>query len=393
MSQAQVYNRAGFPFRHGQAFQQIADESDRIIVSRCAQQIGVQLLEESYASKGYGIKAKSCDWGPFAGFAMAHFQYSKFATGQTPYEKQIGFFKESGHTGFQNEHVHLEMARPDVLRVTTRRLEFLIRQHKISVAPGIGHGAVVSCRGPFGPIAFQLALLQGSEACWAFLHYSAPPPPLQPLARASAARGAKGVDAPSTWQHLTFVKGMVNLLPEDRNLTDPAKNCVAGDYDLWGVFPRKGSSMAKHGMDRQVPIFAGVNPNASKGIRDRVAALQADARNRAPERTQVKTVGGQREEFKYKEDPELGNISPLVMDTMHKLNRRIQKGGYRGGRMVHHNDDLGNPFRNDVERDLIAFIPHDRAYFITNASYYSFIRPFEATYAVYDNQAIWGRRA
>ena len=55
-----------------------------------------------------------------------------------------------------------------------------------------------------------------------------------------------------------------------------AKNCVAGDYDLWGVFPRKGSSMARHGMDRQARIFAGVNPTASRGIQQRVAALQQD---------------------------------------------------------------------------------------------------------------------
>lgn len=391
MSEAQVYRRAGFPFLHGRAFQEVADESDRIIVSRCAQEIGVQLLEENYASKGYGIKAKSCNWGPFAGFAMAHFQYSKFETGQARYEKQIKFFKDSGHTGFENEHIHLEMARPEVLRVTTRRLEFLIRQGKIRVSPDISHGAVVSCNGPFGPIAFRLVLMQGSEACWAFLHYSEPPEALRPLALQK--QGAKGVDDSSTWNRLTFVKGMVNLLPEDRNLTDPAKNCVAGDYDLWGVFPRKGSSMARHGLDRQVPIFAGVNPKANQGIKDRVAALQADARNRAPERTHVKIVGGQREEFKYKEDPEFGNISPLVMDTMHKLNRRIKEKGYRGGRMVHHNDDLGNPFRDDIEKDLIAFIPHDQAYFITDAAYYAFIRPYELNYVIYDNWAIWGKRA
>jgi len=186
---------------------------------------------------------------------------------------------------------------------------------------------------------------------------------------------------------------MVNLLPEDRNLSDPAKNCAAGDYDLWGVFPRKASSMAKHGMERQGRIFAGVNPTASKGIKDRVAALQQDTLNRAPERTHVKMVQGQKQEFKYKEDPELGNVSPLLMDTMHKLNRRIKAKGYRGGRMVHHNDDMGNPFRSDVEKQLIAFIPRDRAYFIDNAQYYAFIKPYQEDYAVYDNWAIWGKRA
>ena len=391
MHVSEVYRKAGFPHTHGQAFQEIANEFDRIIVSRCAQEIGIQLLEENYASKGFGIKAKSCDWGPFAGFAMGHFQYSKFETGEERYRKQINFFKSSGHTGFENEHIHLEMAKPEVLRLTTRRLNFLLRRRKITITPGIGDGAVLSCAGPFGQLALRLVLMPGSsDACWGFLHYSAPSQELQKLALNN--QKTVGVDSSKDWNKLTFVKGMVNLLPEDRNLGDPAKNCVAGDYDLWGVFPRKGSSMAMHGMDRQSRIFAGANPNASQGIQKRVAALQQDTLSRAPERTHVKIIDGQRQEFKYKEDPELGNVSPLLMDTMHKLNRRIKEKGYRGGRMVHHNDDMGNPFRSDVEKDLIAFVPKDRAYFITNAAYYDFIRPYQDQYAVYDNWAIWGKR-
>ena len=375
MNVIEVYRKAGFPRSHGQAFQEVANESDRIIVSRCAQEIGISLLEENYASKGFGIKAKSCDWGPFAGFAMGHFQYSKFETGEERYRKQINFFKSSGHTGFENEQVHLEMAKPEVLRLTTNRLNFLIRQKKISVSPAIGDGAVVSCTGPFGPVAFRLVFMPGSDACWAFLHHSAPPDELKELAKKN--QGTVGVDSTKDWGKLTLVKGMVNLLPEDRNLSDPAKNCVAGDYDLWGVFPRKGSSMAKHGMERQARIFAGANPKASQGIQQRVAALQQDTLSKAAERTHVKMVQGVRQEFKYREDPELGNVSPLLFDTMHKVNKRIVEKGYRGGRMVHHNDDMGNPFRSDVEKQLIAFIPHDRAYFIDNAAYYSFRKPIE----------------
>lgn len=391
MNVIEVYRKAGFPYAHGQAFQEIANETDRIIISRCAQEIGIQLLEENYASKGFGIKAKSCDWGPFAGFAMGHFQYSKFETGEDRYRKQINFFKSAGHTGFENEHIHMEMSKPDVLRLTTNRLNFLLRRGKIQISPSIGDGAVLSCSGPFGPVAFRLAYLPtGSDACWGLLHYSAPPAELKPLAMKN--QGTVGVDPASSWNRLTLVKGMVNLLPEDRNLSDPAKNCVAGDYDLWTVFPRKGSSMAKHGMERQERIFAGVNPTASAGIQQRVAALQQDSLSRAPERTHVKMVEGQRQEFRYKEDPELGNVSPLVFDTAHKLNKRIKEKGYRGGRMVHHNDDMGNPYRTDVEKQLIAFIPNDRAYFIDNAEYYSFIQPYKEQYAFYDNWAIWGKR-
>jgi hypothetical protein len=88
----------------------------------------------------------------------------------------------------------------------------------------------------------------------------------------------------------------------------------------------------------------------------------------------------------------MGNVSALVFDTMNKLNRRIRAKGYLGGRMVHHNDDMGNPFRSDVEKQLIAFVPRKGAYFIDNGRYYEFIRPYQEEYAVYDNPAIWGAR-
>ena len=385
-----VYRKAGFPFRHGQAFQEVADRQDRIIVSRCAQEIGIQLLEENYASKGFGIKAKSCDWGPFAGFAMGHFQFSKFEVGEERYRKQIKFFEDSGHTGFHNQNVHQEMAHPDVLRLTEARLMFLERMNKIKVVGGVKDGNPVTCQGPFGRLVFWLVKMGKGEACWALAHKLVVPEPLHRLAAVN--QNKPGVDSIKDWGKTIMVKGMTNALPEDRNLSDPAKNCVAGDYDLWGVFPRKGSSMAKHGLERQARIFAGVNPTVSDGIKKRVAALQQDTLSRAPVRTHVKAVNGRLEKFQYQEDPELGNVSPLLFDAMHKLNNAVRATGYRGGRMVHHNDDMGNPFRNDVEKQLIAFIPNDRAYFIDDALYYQFIRPYREDYAVYDNYAIWGPR-
>src|SRR5256885_977462 len=63
MTTAEVYRKAGFPARHGEACQEVANETDRIIVSRCAQEIGIQLLEENYASKGFGIKPRAAIGG------------------------------------------------------------------------------------------------------------------------------------------------------------------------------------------------------------------------------------------------------------------------------------------------------------------------------------------
>ena len=45
-----------------------------------------------------------------------------------------------------------------------------------------------------------------------------------------------------------------------------------------------------------------------------------------------------------------------------------------------------NPFRSDVEKQLIAFTPRERAYFIDNAGYYPFIKPFQDNYVVDDTR-------
>jgi len=41
------------------------------------------------------------------------------------------------------------------------------------------------------------------------------------------------------------------------------------------------------------------------------------------------------------------------------MNRSIRANGYKGGDMFHHIDDLGKPFRRDVEDDLSAFVPRE----------------------------------
>lgn len=109
---AEAYRKAGFPLSHGLAVQEVADQTDRIIVSRCAQEIGIQLLEENYASKGFGIKAKRCDWGPFAGFAMGHFQYSKFEKGVERFEKQLIAFIPKDRAYFIDDGSYYPFIRP-----------------------------------------------------------------------------------------------------------------------------------------------------------------------------------------------------------------------------------------------------------------------------------------
>ena len=398
-----ILERAGIHPAHGRAIQSFANDFERIVVSRCATPAGIQLLDEGYPSKGFGIKAKSCDWGPFMGFAMAHIAYSKFARGSTTsaYKKQENFFKHAREdTGFSaSDHGAVNMPfGPEVrhscmadeadILLSQARLEYL-RCHDAIQFDKVAHGEQIRCISPFGAMSFFMVDLNTYRiATWGILHQN------------KFTVGAQLVthEAEGEW---TLVRGMCNLSPGGTPM-DRNRRCCTGDYDLWGVFPRRNSnvastrSLAKHGMDRQLSVFSAVVPTASAGIKARVAALQKATLDQAVARTHH--VYG-----KYTENREKGNISALTLHSAREMNRRIRAQGYQGGDMFHHNDDLGNPFRSDVEEDLIAFVPGDLSpHFIQSTTvgvgdrghigWNAWVRQYEADYVVYDNAAIHGVR-
>jgi hypothetical protein len=392
-----ILERAGMHPSHGLAIQSVANDFERIIISRCATPAGIQLLDEGYASKGFGIKAKSCDWGPFTGFAMAHIEYSKFADGPSlaAYNKQKNFFDHArSDTGFRptdaggvaqlHGQAHSSMAQPDLLKLSRARLEYLKRHDAIQYGE-LRDGARVTCNSPFGPMMFILADLKtGSSATWGILHRHNFSVKEQEVVLADGGQ----------W---TLVRGMANTAPGGTPL-DLNRRCCTGDYDLWGVFPKRDSrvastrSLAKHGMDRQLQVFSAAMPGVQQGIKARIGQLQKATMNQAVARTH-------HQYGKYTEDREKGNISALTLHTAREMNRRIRANGYKGGDMFHHNDDLGNPFRSDVEEDLIAFVPGEMyPHFIESTKtggganghigWNAWVKQFEADYIAYDNGAI-----
>ena len=399
-----VLERAGIHPSHGLAIQSFADDLERIVVSRCATPAGIQLLDEGYPCKGFGIKAKSCDWGPFTGFAMAHTTYAKFAGGNTTaaYKNQAKFFdKARSDTGFLATDVgglkaniaavgrHSSMAGETPILLSAARLQYLKNQNEIRLNQ-IADGEMIFCNSPFGLMGFILVDLRtNSTATWGIMH------------RDNFAVGPTHVVLQNggAW---SLVRGMRNTSPGGSS-TDPSRQCCTGDYDLWGVFPKRDSrvastrSLAEHGMDRQMRSFSAATPQASPAVLQIIKNLQANVRDSAWKRRHH--VYGD-----YQEDREKGNISALTLHSAREMNRRIRIAGYQGGDMFHHNDDLGNPYRSDVEEELIAFVPGDPCpHFIESTTtgdaanghmgWNAWVRQYERSYKVYDNVAIHRTRS
>ena len=141
---------------------------------------------------------------------------------------------------------------------------------------------------------------------------------------------------------LTPVTGLANPKSESKL---GVKAAVAGDYDLWCVFPHstvKGAGI----QDRAMPLRAAINPKASPLIKDRAAQAGLVYKSAA----EKAGIAGQRE------DKHLGNISLGIMKVRSTLNAAITASGYTGGDVVQHSDYGGNPF-GDIDYPLIFFIP------------------------------------
>lgn len=60
--------KVGFPARVSQGFLNTATELDSAIASRRPGEPATQLIDDGHALKSFYVHAKSCDWGPMAGF-------------------------------------------------------------------------------------------------------------------------------------------------------------------------------------------------------------------------------------------------------------------------------------------------------------------------------------
>lgn len=67
----------GIPKLHADAFQEVADRENCMIASRAVGKYPTGLILEGYSSKGFHNKAKSCNWGPMAGFVLTDARFTK----------------------------------------------------------------------------------------------------------------------------------------------------------------------------------------------------------------------------------------------------------------------------------------------------------------------------
>jgi len=184
----------------------------------------------------------------------------------------------------------------------------------------------------------------------------------------SSLRRVKPGEAPR-WPGLRPVYGMTNPKPAEEL---GIKAAVAGDYDLWCVFPH--SSVGGSGVaDRLMPLRANLVSGQGRGpTMQKLLSRFPDAEASQPAKpgsfvsTQAASAklifesSNERNEMaNAKEDKHLGNISHTIMKIRNELNAACAS---KAGNVVQHSDYGGNPFAT-IDFPLIFFVPDPSHHF------------------------------
>lgn len=316
----------GFLAQHAAAFKDVARRNNCIIMCRAPGVFVPGLVSEGYASKGFHNKAKSCNWGPMAGFVNMYARFSKAGLTEEGYKKQTEAVRSAFMEGASPIHLHISENRINWLK----RLGY-IKDYKLQKLPKGKRGSRVwqfqatmkDCKGTYvGDAKKYIFTLKersiGDEFVWAVYYQEKSSKDMKPV---------KALMDPN-WKDLSVELTQSGVFRQQGSLMPLHRKATTGDYDLFAVWGPTG-----------------LNPSLYQ--RD-VGSKDLNSKS----------------DLGLKMDPDRGNSSQFIEQVRVALNaaiRRVRWGSarfaYSGGEMVHHGDEAGRPFMDDVDLPFIAFFP------------------------------------
>jgi RNA polymerase sigma factor (sigma-70 family) len=341
---------AGMTKEHARAFQEIADAFTCIIMSRSVNLDCTGLIEEGYASKGFKVKAKSCNWGPTAGFVLADPRLTKL--GPLAEDKEKDEIAKAFKEGAGTTKVVISDLRLKYLlereKLYSNNANFLNFSNLVNKTPEFYfdcYGIVKYLEGNTEKnfaLQFRLKREQvklkscNSSLMWAV--YYAP--------------GAEGVVWSSN-QYQKIKSADQNLIPVlamtnptqveshrgEKNLEE-YQRALTGDYDLFAVLPVDADKLTE---SEKASLQDKCNFYDKNGWDLRYVKIG---------------ITNEDAHLLKKENKNLGNITVRLRVLMEGLNSKMQQyDKYNGRNMIHHSDEAGRPFEPELEFPVIAFVP------------------------------------
>ena len=308
----------GITIKHAKAFQDVATSEGWVIASRAVGKYATGLIEENYSTKGFHNKAKSCNWGPMAGFVLVDPRFTK-ALDTSGQERDVENAIQHGAT------------KVDLI-ISLARIKWLMKE-----------GIYLPVQD--GPDAFVgYAVNEGLRLMFRLKRAPAVGPDLFTVECKSVNRD---------WVAVQALRDSMATVP-----CLDYRSATTGDYDLFTLWvPKKAFDNKK--------ILGSLSSPDRRMVQHHI--LEQNIKER------LSDTG---------EDEHLGNMTPRLQELRNKLNGAFVRCGYTGGNMVHHSDETGRPFVKSIDLPVFAVIPHETIPYCleTAADLVTFMKSVMATY-------------
>jgi RNA polymerase sigma-70 factor (ECF subfamily) len=341
----------GMTQEHARAFQEIADTFTCIIMSRSVNLDCTGLIEEGYASKGFKVKAKSCNWGPTAGFVLADPRLTKRGPlAESDEKKEIIKAFQDGKAGTKN------------VLISDVRLQYLLEHKKLYSNSNFSilntKLADLISKSRFDCYGIVKYFENSTEKAFALQfrfkreNIKLKSGNIKPMWAIYYAPDAEGIvwdkgeykKIKSTEKNLIPVLAMTNPTEVEshqgeKNLED-YQRALTGDYDLFAVLPVNGDKLTD---------------SEKASLKDKCIFYDKNGWDLRHVKVGITKDNAQLLKNEHKD---LGNITVRLKILMDALNSKMQEyDKYKGRNMVHHSDEAGRPFEPELEFPVIAFVP------------------------------------
>lgn len=302
-------DKTGIPLLHAQAFQEVADYTKTVIASRAVGIYATGLILEGYASKGFHNKAKSCNWGPMAGFVLDDPRFTKVGGTAQGQAGQIDAL----------QHAIEEGATAVPLYISENRRKWLVKKiliNFIDFESDANGSRLYYSDAPWGPrLNFKLKPERGHDR-----PQGATTDMWSVWSRSADSQAVGQPPGNAQWTRVMAVRDPLCTIPA----TD-YRAATTGDYDLFAAWA-SNAQYRPETKDKRWVDRTKLEENFSAG----------------------RPTG---------EHPHLGNITPRLIKLRFLLNVAFKRRGYTGGDMVHHSDEGGRPSVNDIDLPVFAVVP------------------------------------
>lgn len=265
---------------YSDAFSRVAKKYNVVIGIRAPNPLGESLLREGYPSKNFHMKAKSSATGPTAGFIAEKPEYSKVAAEGEAQDKQQEAIDAARKKG----------AKAVPLIISQERIIELMKT---------------------GDLKYE------NDRYWADY----------PKGRKEFAIKETGLVLDEKGQSVMVMTNPPEYRTKDKDplpIADPKP--ITADYDLFTIIPRKNQS------DNYRPL------NLPQKSLWKTGKFEFDPEYSGKGFFSPTALPGK------DEDRNMGNMHMFGQIIMKALNNEIEHDGYKGGKLVWHNDETGNPF-------------------------------------------------